>query len=664
MTADTLLHWLQRTSIEASVLILAVLALRLMLGTRLSPSWRIGLWMLVGIKLMLPAFIPAGFGLGTLGMETNDRVDRNGSILSAPAVLSTPPALPRAAPRPPLPQSSFSTRHFVLATWLLGAFGVLAAALLRQRRFHRHLARLPFTDDPHLAALVEHHASLTGVSPPRAALAAPGSTPALVGIRQPKILLPSDWQSRFTDRSLRHVLLHELLHIRHRDLIWNWAATAVQALHWFNPLVWFVVSRFQADRELRCDAGALALLSPTERLDYGRTLLRIQETFFAPPAIAGLAPCVRNHPTLRQRILMITHPATRQPWLHPLLVLTLGVLAGYSFTTARAAEKEVPPKVREGSTPRSQPSDKSDSSDKKPALKDGEREGGKPGAEREGGVKKPSAERDGGTKKPGMRDGEGGAKKPGTGDGEGTRKPGPRDGEGMKKSGMRDGDHPRTGERDGEGRKPSAESGQKPRKDDGDRETASSGEVITMHVPASGDTIVINGQKHPLSGLRGYLKDFLPEHPGAKVLVSGDPDTPLKSLHQIIDAVRDNGNKNVSINSETPSPAQDTSDVAGEWFNLDKNTRDITRMQISPVQGGYSIHLWGSAGGGETDMGAVFAQPAADTPGTLTATKDYKFMQLHLTLGVRGTTLKVTSHHDYEDPKRQDIHIEHSFKQR
>ena len=38
---------------------------------------------------------------------------------------------------------------------------------------------------------------------------------------------------------------------------------------------------------------------------YGHTLLRIQETFFAPPAIAGLAPCVRNHPTLRQRILMI-----------------------------------------------------------------------------------------------------------------------------------------------------------------------------------------------------------------------------------------------------------------------------------------------------------------------------------------------------------------------
>jgi hypothetical protein len=382
-----------------------------------------------------------------------------------------------------------------------------------------------------------------------------GTTPAMVGVRRLKLLLPEDWQRRFDDRSLRHVVLHELLHVKQRDLLWNWAAIAVQALHWFNPLVWFVVSRFQADRELRCDAGALALLSPAERLDYGHTLLRIQETFFAPPAIAGLAPCVRNHPTLRQRILMITHPTTRQPWLHALLVLTLSVLVCYSFTTARAQEKEVPAKVRGGETiKKPATSDPSEKSGKKTSMKDGEREGG--------------------TKKPGMRDGEGGVKKPGTGDGEGTKKPGARDGEGGKPSaereggnkkpgmkdgekprtGERDGEKPRTGERDGEGmKKPGARDGEgstKTRKGEGDSASVKSSEVITMHVTASGDTVLINGEKQPLSGIRGHLSTFLPEHPGAKVIVSGDPDTPLKSLHEIVDAVRDNGNKNVGIKAE------------------------------------------------------------------------------------------------------------------
>lgn len=425
MTANVLLHWLQRTTFEASILILAVLVLRLVLGTRLSPAWRIGLWMLVGAKLLLPAFIPAGFGLGSVWNAPRYINNRSAPLLvSQPSVNSASSVVethPSSSPQP----SPFPLPHSILVLWLLGAVSVLAKALFRQRRFHQQLARLPLADDPHLSSLIAQLSSQAQVPKPQVRLASPGTTPALVGIRRPSILLPSDWQNRFNTRSLRHILLHELLHIRHRDLLWNWAATALQALHWFNPLVGFVVDRFQADRELRCDAGALALLAPSERLDYGHTLLRIQETFFAPPAIAGLAPCVRHHPALRQRILMIAQPTPRQPWLHALLVLTLSLLAGYSFTTAGAAEQEVPPKIREG---------------------------GKPSAERDG-PRKPSAERDG-ERKPGPRDGEGGHK-PGMRDGDLPRhglrdgeKPrtGPRDGEGMKKG----------GERDGEGRKPSA----------------------------------------------------------------------------------------------------------------------------------------------------------------------------------------------------------------
>lgn len=178
-------------------------------------------------------------------------------------------------------------------------------------------------------------------------------------------------------------------------------------------------------------------------------------------------------------------------------------------------------------------------------MKDGEREGGKPSAEREGG--KPSAERDG------------------------TRKPGARDGEAEKKTGMRDGDRPRTGERDsdkprtgsrdgegskkggerdGEGRKPSSESGQKSRKGDGYRETASSGERITLQVIDGGDTILIGDEKVPMNRLRGFLSTFLPNHPSSRVEVTGNDDIPLKALHNVVDAVRDNGNKNVGIKAE------------------------------------------------------------------------------------------------------------------
>lgn len=174
---------------------------------------------------------------------------------------------------------------------------------------------------------------------------------------------------------------------------------------------------------------------------------------------------------------------TCQPWLHALLVLTLSVLICSSFTTARAAEKEVPPKIRAGETVK-QPaaSDKSvpsGSSDKKSAMKDGEREGA--------------------VKKPGARDGEGGTKV---------------------------------------------------RKGEGDAATTKSGETITLRVSKNGETVMVGDKEVAMSGLRGHLSSFLPEHPGAKIIVTGDADTPLGALHNTVDAVRDNGNKNVGISAQ------------------------------------------------------------------------------------------------------------------
>lgn len=514
MNADSLLHWLMRTSLEASVLILAVLGLRWLLGTRLSPAWRIGLWMLVGAKLMLPAFVPAGFGLGAWMQE-----DRT-SAIALPSMLTKPAQTAIVALRTvDLPDGNatttwtFSPKAALLGVWFTGAAGILLVAFARQRRFDRMLrSRLPATA-PHLITLVARLAQRAGVRKPVQIILIPaGTAPAMVGIRQTKLLLPEDWETRFDDRSLRHVVLHELFHVKKGDLMWNWIALAVQALHWFNPLVWFVVSRFQADRELRCDAGALALLAPTERLDYGRTLLRIQETLFAPPAVAGLAPCVRNHPTLRQRILMITQPTAHQPWLQAVFSLTLGGLVCYSFTTANAQEKTVPPKVR---------------------TRDGSRTDVVPGREGPDGTKKPGdreREGDGAARKSGIRDGE----KPRTGNRDGDR---PRED-------MRDGEKPRTGERDGvRTSKPT------PREGSGSAKPSAK-KTITLNLVKKGEAVVIDGEEIPMNRLRGHLSKLLPKHLGAKVVIAAAADTPYKAVTGTMDATRDNGGTNIEVQQD------------------------------------------------------------------------------------------------------------------
>lgn len=541
-TLNSALHWLMRTSLEASVLILAVLALRALLGVRLGPAWRLGLWVLVVAKLLLPACIPAGFGLGGWAQSgpvaslplrqqiTEEPMNDLNSALSVSAQEVVTPG----------DQATFSASHTLFVIWAAGAFSILGWAIWRQRHFERQLAQAPCGEDAALLSLVRELKQLAGVKAEvHVRLLPPGSTPAVTGLRQPQILLPADWGQCFEEASLRHVLLHELLHVRHRDLWWNWATLLVQALHWFNPLVWVIGSRFQADRELRCDAAVLRLLSPNERWAYGHTLLRVQETFFAPPVMAGLAPCVRNHPTLLQRISMIAQPHRNHPWLQAVFTLAFGLITCYAFTTAHAAEeKALPAKER---------------------SREGER--GTPSSETE---KSPPASREGDGKM--AREGEG-MKKAGMGDREGT-KTGPRDGD-RPKNGERDGERVKTGERDGAKPRSSERDGERPksgererpksgsRENEGMRKNAegrnpgsASGETLSLRVTQNGDRVIIGQEEVAMNRLRGHLQNFLPDHPGAEVIVSGDSGVPYKALAEAMDAVRDNGNKNVKIQAD------------------------------------------------------------------------------------------------------------------
>lgn len=561
---ESAMHWLLRTSLEASVLILAVLGLRLLLTARLGPAWRIGLWMLVGLKLLLPACIPAGFGLG--GWVPQVILETPASVTALPA---SGPAFSLPATEMPAgvaeqidaPEMALLLPSLALL-WLAGVVLVLGSAVLRQWRFEKKLAAAPVGNDPQLLSSLRRLQRLAEIpGPVEIRLLPAGSTPAITGLRSPRLLLPEDWQSRFDEASLRHVLLHELLHVRHRDLLWNWAAVVVQAMHWFNPLVWAIGSRFQADRELRCDAAVLRLLSPNERLAYGHTLLRIQETFFAPPAMAGLAPCVRNHPTLLQRITMIAQPNRNRPWLHAVFTLAFGVLACYAFTTAQAAEeKTIPAKDRSRDGERSTPSGETGQAPRASREGDGkmtgEREGDRPstGAREGDGMKSSgTADREGAKTAP--RDGD----KPRMGERDGDRpKTGQRDGD-KPRTGERDGDRPRTGERDGARPKSGERDGQKSgsREGDGNRGSAeakspdsASRETLTIRVTKNGDSVILGEEEVAMNRLRGYLQSYLPQHPGAQIIVSGDSDVPDKALAEAMDAVRDNGNKNVRILAE------------------------------------------------------------------------------------------------------------------
>ena len=76
------------------------------------------------------------------------------------------------------------------------------------------------------------------------------SSPAIIGIFKPKIILPDYYIS---DQSLKFVLLHELCHYKRKDMVINYIMLFLSAIYWFNPLVFILFKLIREDMEILND---------------------------------------------------------------------------------------------------------------------------------------------------------------------------------------------------------------------------------------------------------------------------------------------------------------------------------------------------------------------------------------------------------------------------
>jgi beta-lactamase regulating signal transducer with metallopeptidase domain/HEAT repeat protein len=105
--------------------------------------------------------------------------------------------------------------------------------------------------------------------------------PFAAGVFHSTIVLPAESDSWSAERRTA-VLIHELGHIRRRDLIGHTLGRIACALYWFHPLVWTAARQLRAESERACDD--LALVFGAKPSDYAEHLLDI-------------VTCVRDHST-------------------------------------------------------------------------------------------------------------------------------------------------------------------------------------------------------------------------------------------------------------------------------------------------------------------------------------------------------------------------------
>ncbi len=151
---------------------------------------------------------------------------------------------------------------WLLATWALGALIFIGYHLVSHGRFVARVRRMAQSVRLVAAGTVEviETDAATG--------------PLAFGVWRKYVAFPRDFAERYDPLERDLALAHELGHHARGDLLANWIALGVLALHWFNPIAWRAFRAFRADQEIANDARVLAGLSATARHTYACAIVK------------------------------------------------------------------------------------------------------------------------------------------------------------------------------------------------------------------------------------------------------------------------------------------------------------------------------------------------------------------------------------------------------
>lgn len=325
-------------SFKATLLILAILSVRALIGKRLHPAWRHAMWCLVPLQLVLCVSVPSSWSVYNWLPQ---RVDLDGSFEAGQAShalgigsfsgdTTSVPLIPAGAESnngsdadSGFYETAFATEgdgalettaativpvwiRALLAVWLVGC-AVMILIFLRQVLLCRDwMKQAEQVENESAMRLFKDCARRMNVSAWLViAESRSVSGPLLIGAIRPTLLLPQGLVRSATPRQLRTIFLHELAHLKRWDVWTGWVMAVLLTLHWFNPMLWLAVRKMNDDREEACDAMAIRALDPIERSVYGYALVEIAQHFVTPARTPGLVGISETGKHLTRRIEMI-----------------------------------------------------------------------------------------------------------------------------------------------------------------------------------------------------------------------------------------------------------------------------------------------------------------------------------------------------------------------
>lgn len=250
-------------TVSVSLVALLILALRKIFDGKLSPRFMCGVWVVLALRILIPASVKRSVILPTALFCERIKSACESLISSAYSGEYAPISV--SFPFPYVTEAPKSATDWIFILYIAGIFAFIlfhAVSYLRLRLLLRKACGAGEENLQRVRAVCEKY----GLKPCRA-VEAQVETAFVCGVFRPVLVLP---EGKETDEK---VILHEMLHLKYKDVLFGVIWCVLRALHWCNPFLQYVFALIENDTESLCDYRVLELLSGEERREYGKILL-------------------------------------------------------------------------------------------------------------------------------------------------------------------------------------------------------------------------------------------------------------------------------------------------------------------------------------------------------------------------------------------------------
>ncbi|MGH4122428.1 MAG: M56 family metallopeptidase [Clostridium sp.] len=321
----SIFKWVLYSTALASVLSLIILLFKLLLKDKLGVRWHYAIWLIVIIRLLIPygpqsslsvfnlfklgsAQIPYVVNYETIKNVKNNNEKElvmNNNKISENIAASKDKTMPSDNIHEPKHVPMYLQLFYylwLLGVIMLGTYTIVMTVKLKGKLKNEHLC----DDEEIITLLLQCKNKFILKSNIKIINTNLVKTPCILGFIKPKLLLPIGIESYVSKDELEFIILHELAHIKRKDIMVSCISGALQIIHWFNPIIWYSFYKMRNDKELACDALALSHINPDDYVNYGKTIIKLLESYKKTTVVYGVACIINDKSQIKRRVTMIS----------------------------------------------------------------------------------------------------------------------------------------------------------------------------------------------------------------------------------------------------------------------------------------------------------------------------------------------------------------------